>query len=132
MGDTSLAGEPAKEVSMPWKASSVMDERARFIARLLEGESMSTLCREAGISRKAGYKILKRYKAVGVTAIAGRSRRPWRYANQVPPQLETMIVGLKKGKPRRGLHRLFNAMDAGSDWRGNVQPRIYRKPAPSR
>ena len=25
---------------MPWKACSVMDERVRFIARLLEGESM--------------------------------------------------------------------------------------------
>jgi hypothetical protein len=41
MGDTSLAGEPAKEVSMPWKECSVMDERLRFIARLLEGERMS-------------------------------------------------------------------------------------------
>ena len=26
---------------MPWKACSVMDERVRFIAGLLEGESMS-------------------------------------------------------------------------------------------
>jgi transposase len=41
----------------------------RFIARLLEGESMSDLCREAGISRKTGYKILGRYKEEGVTAI---------------------------------------------------------------
>jgi hypothetical protein len=35
---------------MPWKTCSIMDERLRFIARLLEGESMSELCREAGIS----------------------------------------------------------------------------------
>ena len=34
---------------MPWKACLVMDERLRFFARLLEGESMSDLCREAGI-----------------------------------------------------------------------------------
>ena len=61
---------------MPWKASSVMDERVRFIARLLDGESMSDLCRESGISRKTGYKILNRYKEEGVTAIADRSRRP--------------------------------------------------------
>jgi Helix-turn-helix domain len=45
---------------MPWKARSVMDEPLRFIARLLEGESVSDLCREAGISRQTGYKILDR------------------------------------------------------------------------
>ena len=87
---------------MPWKACSVMDERLRFIARLLEGENMSDLCREAGISRKTGYKIFDRYKQEGVTAIADRSRRPYRYANQLPPQLEAMIVGLKKNKPHWG------------------------------
>ncbi len=98
MGDISLAGQPAKEMLMPWKKCSVMDERLRFIARLLEGESTSDLCREAGISRKTGYKILGRYKEEGVTAISDRSRRPWRYANQLPQQLEAMILGLKKDK----------------------------------
>ena len=106
MGDTSLAGEPAREVSMPWKACSVMDERLRFIARLLDGESMSELCREAGISRKTGYKILNRYKEEGLTAITDRSRRPVRSANQLPPQLEAMIVGLKKNKPHWGARKL--------------------------
>jgi len=34
---------------MPWKASSVMEERLRFVARLLDGESMSDLCLEFGM-----------------------------------------------------------------------------------
>ena len=42
---------------MPWKDVTVMDERIRFVARLLEGEQMAGLCREFGISRKTGYKI---------------------------------------------------------------------------
>jgi transposase-like protein len=42
---------------MPWKVSSVMEERLRFVGRLLDGESMSDVCREFGISRKTGYKI---------------------------------------------------------------------------
>ena len=42
---------------MPWKVSSVMDERLRFISLLLEGEAMALACREFGISRKTGYKI---------------------------------------------------------------------------
>ena len=45
---------------MPWKESSVMDERVRFVARALDGEAMSEVCREFGISRKTGYKIFNR------------------------------------------------------------------------
>ena len=37
---------------MPWKECHVMDERLRFVARLLEGEKMAPLCAEVGISRK--------------------------------------------------------------------------------
>jgi len=43
-----------------------MDERLRFIARLLEGEKMAALCREFGISRVTGYKIFNRYKDSGL------------------------------------------------------------------
>ena len=45
---------------MPWKASSVMEERLRFVARLLDGEAMTDVCREFGVSRKTGYKIFDR------------------------------------------------------------------------
>jgi hypothetical protein len=51
---------------MPWKVCKLMDERLKFIARLLDGEQMAGLCREFGISRKAGYKTLTRYNAVGL------------------------------------------------------------------
>src|SRR5881296_1259508 len=44
---------------MPWKEGHVMDERLRFVARLLEGEKMAPLCAAFGISRKTGYKILR-------------------------------------------------------------------------
>ena len=36
-----------------------MDERLRFIARLLDGEQMAAVCRGINISRKTGYKLLK-------------------------------------------------------------------------
>ena len=52
---------------MPWKEICVMDERMRFIARLLDGESMSRLCEEFGISRKTGYKIWNRYQTPALT-----------------------------------------------------------------
>jgi putative transposase len=46
-----------------------MDERLKFIARLLDGEQMAGLCREFGISRKTGYKILTRYNATGLEVL---------------------------------------------------------------
>ena len=84
---------------MPWKESSVMEEKLRFVARLLDGQSMSDMCRQFGISRKTGYKIFNRYKEFGVEALTDRSRRPVRYANQLPVQIEQMIVQLKQEKP---------------------------------
>ena len=81
---------------MPWKACHVMDERLRFVARLLEGEKMAPLCAEFGISRKTGYKIFDRYKEHGLEALTDRSRRPVRYANQLPSQVESLIVSFKR------------------------------------
>ena len=64
---------------MPWKECHVMDERLRFVARLLEGEQMAPLCAEFGISRKTGYKIFDRSKTAGcrpsAIAVTGRTGR---------------------------------------------------------
>ncbi len=54
---------------MPWNECKPMDERLRFIARLLEGEKMAPLCREFGISRVTGYKIFERYKECGLDGL---------------------------------------------------------------
>ncbi len=76
---------------MPWIGSSVMEERLGYVARLLDGEGVSDVCREFGISRKTGYKIFNRYKQEGLEALCDRSRRPVRYANQLPGQIERLI-----------------------------------------
>jgi putative transposase len=91
---------------MPWKECHVEDERLRFVARLREGESMSTLCAQFGISRKTGYKIYERYKHWGLRGLTDRSRRPYRHANQLPRALEDEIVGLKKEFPEWGAPKI--------------------------
>ena len=63
---------------MPWRECSAMEERLRFVARLIEGEAMTDLCLELGISRKTGYKLFNRYKEEGAAAFTDRSRRPVR------------------------------------------------------
>jgi transposase InsO family protein len=94
------------EVLMPWRECSVMEERLRFVARLLDGEGMSDVCRQFGISRKTGYKIWGRYREEGAYALCDRSRRPVRYANQLPEPIERLIVETKKGKPHWGARKI--------------------------
>ena len=80
---------------MIWKESNIMDERLKFVARILEGEKIAPLCREFGISRKTGHKIYNRYKDYGLEGLQDRSRRPYRHANQLPYQIERAILGIK-------------------------------------
>src|SRR5260370_24149610 len=91
---------------MPGKDCTVMAERCRFVARLLEGEKMPHLCAAFGISRKTGYKIFERYKDCGLTAFTDRSRRPFRQANRLPPPLEATIVRLKREYPGWGAPKI--------------------------
>ena len=83
-----------------------MDERLKFIARLLDGEKMAQLCREFAISRKTGYKILTRYNDSGLEGLTDRSRRPYRHANQLPFQIEKLIVRAKQDKPSWGAPKI--------------------------
>ena len=91
---------------MPWQECRKMDERLRFVARILEGEKMAGLCREFDISRQTGYKIFSRYKDYGLIGLTDRSRRPYRHANRLPFQVETLIVQLKSKYPSWGAPKI--------------------------
>jgi len=83
-----------------------MDERMRFVIRLKDGETMAALCREFGISRKTGYKIQDRYEECGLEGLTDRARRPYRYANRLPEQVEAAIVAAKREKPHWGARKI--------------------------
>ena len=83
-----------------------MDERMRFVIRLQDGESMASLCREFGISRKTGYKIFERYEECGLEGLSDRTRRPFRSANQLPEQVEAAIVAAQREKPTWGARKI--------------------------
>ena len=81
---------------MPWKECNRMDERLRFVAKLLEGEKMAVVCREFGISRKTGYKIFNRYKESGIRGLEDLARSPYRHPNKTPFQVEKVILRIKQ------------------------------------
>jgi len=54
-----------------------MDEKQRFVVMAESGRfPMTQLCEDFKISRKTGYKYLKRYRSEGTDGLAQRSRRP--------------------------------------------------------
>lgn len=91
---------------MPWKEISVMDERIKFVGRLLSGEKMAQLCREFGISRATGHKVWKRYKQEGTRGLYNRGRAPHKHPNQIPFEVEQLIVRLKKEKTKWGAPKI--------------------------
>jgi putative transposase len=67
---------------------------------------MAVLCRRFGVSRKTGYKILERYNTCGLEGLTDRSRRPYRHANQLPVQIETLIMRSKQERPHWGAPKI--------------------------
>lgn len=105
MGDT--LGQP---VGMPWKVSSPVSERLTFITRLQKGERMAELCREFGISRKTGYKLVERYGRLGDEGLFDESRRPHRLARSKSVALRELFIQGRKEHPDWGPKKLRAVM----------------------
>ena len=110
-----------------------MDERLKFVARLLDGEKMSPLCREFGIARKTGYKLFNRYKKFALRGLEDRPRRPYRHANKPPFQIEKTILAIKREHPTRGapkirdkLLREFAAIKPGNPQQNGRHERMHQ------
>jgi transposase InsO family protein len=82
---------------MPWEETDSGTERLKFIAAFLEGEETFTeLCSQFWISRKTGYKWVKRYQDEGIGALADRSRAPLSHPHAVSDQVVKQLVAFKR------------------------------------
>ena len=96
---------------MPWKEASPMTERMRFIADYLRGVySMTELCDWYDISRKTGYKILRRFESDGVDALADRSRRPHTSPDRTPEDVVDAILEVRKRHPGWGAKKIIGRL----------------------
>jgi len=85
---------------MPWKETTAMSERIKFIKAVMEGGSdISSLCQKYGISRTTGYKWLRRYKKEGVEGLKEKSRRPYHSPNQTSKEIEQAILQIRSKYP---------------------------------
>jgi putative transposase len=95
---------------MPWRVTSPMHERQRFV---LDAQSapcaFAELCRRYGISRKTGYKWLTRYRTLGPDSLADRSHQPQQCPHATDPAIIREILALRKSWRwgARKLHQLL-------------------------
>lgn len=87
---------------MPWKEKTRMQERLLFITRHDQGESITDLCREFGVSRKTAYKFLNRYRSSGTSGLEDLRRRPYTNPNQTKQMMVDLIIDLKRETPYWG------------------------------
>ena len=92
---------------MPWREVTVMSERKEFVTlAMVEGANISRLCRRFGISRKTGYKWIRRYLEEGEPALVDRSRRPKRSPRRTSPWVEEAVLKLRGKHPAWGGRKL--------------------------
>jgi transposase InsO family protein len=105
---------------MPWKVSSVMEEKLRFVFEYQRKErSMSELCQRYEISRETGYVWLRRYHAVGVAGLVELCRAAHRHGNQTPEEIEQQVLELRQRHMRWGprkLKRILERDEPGRAW----------------
>lgn len=92
---------------MPWQEVSIMSQRQEFVMFAQADEAnLSTLCKQYGISRKTGYKWLRRADADGAAGLQDRSRRPRHTNNKTADDVEQAVVALRRTHPAWGARKL--------------------------
>jgi transposase InsO family protein len=95
-----------KEGYMPWEEKSKMKLKEEFIQELLTNRSAITqLCRKYEISRKTGYKWLKRFQEEGLNGLEERSKRPSKVVVTSCDWVE-MILETRENFPAWGSRKL--------------------------
>ena len=92
---------------MSWSVCGLKDTRVEFVMVAGEADaSMSLACREFGISRKTGYKWLRRYNTSGLEGLVDLGRRPRSSPLQLSGDAVVALVKLHEGHDDWGPKKL--------------------------
>ncbi len=88
---------------MPWKEVTVMSEKSGFIERYFPNDcTMMTLRKDYSISRKTGYRLVKRYQEEGLSQINPLSKRPHYAPHRTLMALEKRRLSVRDKPPQWG------------------------------
>ena len=94
---------------MPWKDKTVEELRKEFIEAANTASNFSSLCREFGITRKTGYKWLKRCEESD--DLTDRSHVPHCIPGKTPEEIERIILNLRSENPGWGAKTLRKVLE---------------------
>ena len=88
---------------MGWKETCAVDERMRFVLAMeAQEEPMAALCRRFGVSRRCGYKWLRRYRSEGVAGLIERSRAPLNHPQAMSAEIAERCLWVRRAHPTWG------------------------------
>lgn len=90
---------------MPWSQVTVRDQREEFVRLARQPDAnISELCRRYEVSRKTGYKWLRREDWVD------RSRRPHHAPGRTSPAVEAQVVAVRQRHPAWGGRKIAHVL----------------------
>lgn len=93
-----------------------MSQRSEFLKQAHQaGVNISALCREFGISRKTGYKWLRRAAASETTELVDQSRRPQSSPSHTSPVLEARVLSVRDEHPDWGGRKIRRVLQNGGE-----------------
>jgi putative transposase len=96
---------------MPWSRVTTMDQRSEFVAAHSSGlYSVTELCNRFGISRKTGYKWIKRNEEQGAPGLLDASRARQSQLRKTSESVVASIVAFREKHPKWGARKLLVSM----------------------
>lgn len=85
-----------------------MSSKIEFVEKATKPKAnISALCREYGISRQTGYKLLRRFKQRGYEGLEEESRRPKTTPLATAEDVIAAVLAIRKRHPRWGAKKLM-------------------------
>ena len=98
---------------MPWRATSPMEQRIRFVKDARTGlYTMRELCERYNVSRKTGYKWTARFEAEGVAGLADRSRAPHSPERRMSEAAREALLEVRRKHPSWGPRKILAWLEA--------------------
>jgi len=97
---------------MPWMETVPMEERRRFVeASRSRAWAMTELCERFSVSRKTGYKWLRRADQDGWPGLKDRSRKPASCPWRTPANVEVAIIEVRLAHPSWGPVKILEYLE---------------------
>ena len=97
---------------MPWTQTDPVIERQKFVRLVLSRNvTMVEACRQFGISRKTGYKVMGKHAELGMAGLADGSRAPRTHPNQTLPEIEAAVLRVRRAHPSWGSKKILWKLD---------------------